>query len=159
MTRLGGWTAFVLTNQIALFVVTVLAGSVGPDPVSSYTYAYAFFQLPYGVIAVTVMSVVTPDLRQTGRREAGALPAPPVRRARAAVLIPSAVGMLLLARPAVPLLGVGHSTPAETATTGAALAMFALGLPGLCAYRTSCGCCSPCSAPGSPSTSTSSRTG
>ena len=27
-----------------------LAGSVaGPDPVSSYTYAYAFFQLPYGV--------------------------------------------------------------------------------------------------------------
>ena len=34
-------------NQLALFVVTVLAGSVaGPDPVSSYTYAYAFFQLP-----------------------------------------------------------------------------------------------------------------
>ena len=62
MTRLGGWTfGFVVANQIALFVVTVLAGTVaGPDPVSSYTYAYAFFQLPYGIIAVTVMSVVTP---------------------------------------------------------------------------------------------------
>ena len=53
----------------------MLAGSVaGPDPVSSYTYAYAFFQLPYGIVAVTVMSVVTPDLaaalvhRATGRR-------------------------------------------------------------------------------------------
>ena len=32
------------------------------------------------------------------------------------------------------LLGNGHSTPAETATTGAALAMFALGLPGFCGY-------------------------
>jgi putative peptidoglycan lipid II flippase len=140
VARLGGWTfGFVLANQIALFVVTVLAGSVaGPDPVSSYTYAYAFFQLPYGVIAVTVMSVVTPDLAErwsTGqqaaflRRMTGGL------RAVLALIIPSAVGMLLLARPAVALLlGNGHSTPAETATTGAALAMFALGLPGFCTY-------------------------
>ena len=68
MTRLGGWTfGFVLANQPALFVVTMLAGSVaGSDPVSSYTYAYAFFQLPYGVVAVTVMSVVTPDLARSG---------------------------------------------------------------------------------------------
>ncbi len=140
VVRLGGWTfGFVLANQLALFVVTVLAGSVaGPDPVSSYTYAYAFFQLPYGVIAVTVMSVVTPDLAEkwsTGnqaaflRRMTGGL------RAVLALIIPSAVGMLLLAKPAVALLlGNGHSTPAETATTGAALAMFALGLPGFCAY-------------------------
>jgi hypothetical protein len=106
--------------------------------VSSYTYAYAFFQLPYGVIAVTIMSVVTPDLAEkwsTGqetaflRRMTGGL------RAILALVIPSAVGMLLLARPAVELLlGHGHSTPGETATTGAALAMFALGLPGFCAY-------------------------
>jgi putative peptidoglycan lipid II flippase len=65
-------------------------------------------------------------------------------RAILALIIPSAVGMLLLARPAVALLlatpavavilGHGHSTPAETSTTGAALAMFALGLPGFCTY-------------------------
>ncbi len=140
VTRLGGWTfGFVLANQAALFVVTILAGSVaGSDPVSSYTYAYAFFQLPYGVVAVTVMSVVTPDLSEkwsTGQqtaflhRMAGGL------RAVLALIIPSAVGMLLLAKPAVALLlGIGHSTPAGTATTGAALAMFALGLPGFCAY-------------------------
>jgi putative peptidoglycan lipid II flippase len=140
VTRLGGWTfGFVLANQIALFVVTILAGSVaGPDPVSSYTYAYAFFQLPYGIVAVTVMSVVTPDLAErwsTGqqgaflRRMTGGL------RAVLALIIPSAVGILLLAKPSVALLlGNGHSTPAETATTGSALAMFALGLPGFCTY-------------------------
>ncbi len=138
--RLGGWTfGFVLANQLALFVVTVLAGSVaGPDPVSSYTYAYAFFQLPYGVIAVTVMSVVTPDLAEkwsTGRQSAFLRRMTGGLRAVLALIIPSAVGMLLLAKPAVALLlGNGHSTPAQTATTGAALAMFALGLPGFCTY-------------------------
>src|SRR6185437_5325423 len=140
VVRLGGWTfGFVVANQVALFIVTVLAGSVaGPDPVSSYTYAYAFFQLPYGIIAVTVMSVVTPDLaekwstdQQTAflHRMTGGL------RAILVLVIPSAVGMLLLARPTVELLlGHGHTTPAETATTGSSLAMFALGLPGFCTY-------------------------
>ncbi len=129
----------MLANQIALFVVTMLAGSVaGSDPVSSYTYAYAFFQLPYGIVAVTVMSVVTPDLAErwsTGQRPEFLHRMTGGLRAVLALIIPSAVGMLLLARPAVALLlGDGHSTPAETATTGAALAMFALGLPGFCTY-------------------------
>ena len=140
VTRLGGWTfGFVLANQIALFVVTILAGSVaGPDPVSSYTYAYAFFQLPYGIVAVTVMSVVTPDLAErwsTGQQAAFLQRMTGGLRAVLALIIPAAVGMLLLAKPSVALLlGNGHSTPAETATTGAALAMFALGLPGFCTY-------------------------
>ncbi|MFZ0251927.1 MAG: murein biosynthesis integral membrane protein MurJ, partial [Acidimicrobiales bacterium] len=140
VTRLGGWTfGFVLANQIALFVVTILAGSVaGPDPVSSYTYAYAFFQLPYGIVAVTVMSVVTPDLAErwsTGQQSAFLHRMTGGLRAVLALIIPSAVGILLLARPSVALLlGNGHSTPAQTATTGAALAMFALGLPGFCTY-------------------------
>ena len=43
--------------------------------------------------------------------------------------------MLLLAKPAVALiLGHGHSSPASTSDAGAALAMFALGLPGFCSY-------------------------
>ena len=140
VARLGAWTfGFVVANQVALFIVTVLAGSVpGPDPVSSYTYAYAFFQLPYGIIAVTVMSVVAPDLAEkwsTDQTEAFLHRMSGGLRAVLALVIPSAVGMLLLAKPAVALLlGFGHSTPAETATTGAALAMFALGLPGFCAY-------------------------
>jgi putative peptidoglycan lipid II flippase len=140
VARLGAWTlGFVVANQVALFIVTVLAGSVpGPDPVSSYTYAYAFFQLPYGIIAVTVMSVVAQDLAEkwsTDQTEAFLHRMSGGLRAVLALVIPSAVGMLLLAKPAVALLlGIGHSTPAETSTTGAALAMFALGLPGFCAY-------------------------
>jgi putative peptidoglycan lipid II flippase len=138
--RLGGWTfGFVLANQLALFLITVLAGTVpGPDPVSAYTYAYAFLQLPYGIVAVTIMSVVTPDLAEkwsTGQLQKFLHRLATGLRAILALIIPAAVGLLLLAKPAVALLlGNGHSTPAATATTGAALAMFALGLPGFCAY-------------------------
>ena len=140
VARLGGWTfGFVVANQVALFVVTVLAGSVaGPDPVSSYTYAYAFFQMPYAVVAVSVMSVVTPDLAGAGRRDSGrpsctAWPAACAPSSPSSSPPPS--GCCCWRDPPVALLlGDGHSTPAETATTGAALAMFALGLPGFCAY-------------------------
>jgi putative peptidoglycan lipid II flippase len=138
--RLSGWTfGFVLANQIAQFVVILLAGTAGgSDPVSSYTYAYAFLQMPYGIVAVTVMTVVAPDLAErwsTGQRTAFLERLSGGLRAMLALIIPSAVGMLLLAKPAVALLlGHGHSTAAGTVPTAEALAMFALGLPGFCTY-------------------------
>ena len=138
--RLSGWTfGFVVANQIAVFVIILLAGTAaGTDPVSSYTYAYAFMQMPYGIVAVTVMSVVAPDLAQrwtSGDRSAFLARLAGGWRAVLALIIPAAVGMLLLAKPAVALLlGHDHSTPGDTAITGSALAMFALGLPGFCSY-------------------------
>ena len=64
MVRLGLWTfGFVVANQVALFVVLALAvGAKGNGTVSSWTYAYTFMQMPYAVVAVSVMSAVTPDL-------------------------------------------------------------------------------------------------
>jgi putative peptidoglycan lipid II flippase len=140
VVRLSGWTfGFVVANQIALFVVTLLAGTAsGTDPVSSYTYAYAFLQMPYGIVAVTIMSVVTPDLAEkwsTGQTRAFLARLTSGWRAMLALMIPAAVAMLLLAKPAVALLlGHGNSTPAQTAPTGEALAFFALGLPGFSSY-------------------------
>jgi len=140
--RLGGWTfGFVVANQLALYVVMALAVGVrgtGAGPLSSYTYAYTFLQMPYAVVAVSIMSAVTPDLAErwstgdeTGfrRRLVGGL------RATLAVILPSAMGMLILAHPAVAiLLGHGRTSVAATETTGAALALFSVGLPGFCAY-------------------------
>jgi len=140
VVRLGGWTfGFVLANQLALFVVLALAvGVPGPDPVSSYTYAYTFMQMPYAVVAVSVMSAVTPGLSErwaTGdtdgftKRLSGGL------RAVLAVILPAAMGMFVLAKPAVDLLFAhGNYSVAASATTGSTLAMFALGLPGFCTF-------------------------
>ncbi len=140
ITRLAGWTfGWVVANQVALVVVLALAdGAKIPGAVSSYTYAYTFFLLPYGVVAVSVMTAVTPSL--SARWATDDLPAFRHRmafglRAILAIIIPSAVGMLILAHPLIDLvLAHGAETSANADSTGATLAMFALGLPGFCTF-------------------------
>jgi putative peptidoglycan lipid II flippase len=138
--RLAGWTfGWVVANQVALVVVLALAdGAREAGAVTAYTYAYTFFQLPYGVVAVSVMTAVTPslaarwtriDLRGFRRRMGIGL------RGMLAIVVPSAAGMLVLARPLIDLilLHVNESATSADAISGA-LAMFALGLPGFCTF-------------------------
>ncbi len=140
ITRLAGWTfGWVVANQVALVVVLALAdGAKIPGAVSSYTYAYTFFLLPYGVVAVSVMTAVTPSL--SARWATDDLPGFRHRmafglRGILAIIIPSAVGMVILAHPLIDLvLAHGAETAADADSTGATLAMFALGLPGFCTF-------------------------
>jgi putative peptidoglycan lipid II flippase len=140
IARLAGWTfGWVVANQVALVVVLALAdGAKVPGAVSSYTYAYTFFLLPYGVVAVSVMTAVTPSL--ASRWATGDLAGFRHRmafglRGILAIIIPSAVGMLILAHPLIDLvLAHGAETSASADSTAAALAMFALGLPGFCTF-------------------------
>ena len=136
--RLSGWTfGLVATNQIALLVVLALFNKV-PGGVSAYTYSYAFFQLPYGVVAISVMSAVTPDLAaRWARHDPGGFRKRWASGLRGilAVVLPSAAGELILAKPLVAvLLGYHASNPASTTPTAQALAMLALGLPGFCVF-------------------------
>ena len=135
--RLSGWTfGLVVANQIALLVVLALSEKVGPGAVSAYTYAYIFFQLPYGVVAVSIMSATAPEL--TARWAQGDLVAFRRRmgtglRAMLAIVIPAAAGELILARPLVALVA-GHGAAHNTTATAESLAMLALGLPGFCVF-------------------------
>lgn len=136
--RLSGWTfGLVVANQLALLVVLALSEKVGPGAVSAYTYSYIFFQLPYGIVAVSIMSATAPEL--TARWATGDLVAFRRRmgiglRAMLGIVIPAAAGELILARPLVALvLGHGAAHDATTATAQA-LAMLALGLPGFCVF-------------------------
>jgi len=137
--RLSGWTfGLVVANQIALLVVLGMSQKVGRGAVSAYTYAYTFFQLPYGVVAVSIMAATAPELTSLwsngdvdGFRKRMAVG----MRSMLAVIVPAAAGLLVLARPLVALLlGHGASTPAQTVPTATALAMLALGLPGFCLF-------------------------
>ena len=139
ITRLAGWTfGMVVANQVALVVVLALAdGAACRGAVSAYTYAYTFFQLPYGVVAVSVMSAVTPSL--SARWAHGNIVAFRHRmafglRSILAIVIPSAVGMIILAHPLIDLvLDHGAETPARRhhrGRTGHVL----LGLPGFCTF-------------------------
>jgi putative peptidoglycan lipid II flippase len=132
--RLSGWTfGFVVANQVALLVVLVLAGGRAGD-VAAYQAGQVFFLLPHGVFAVSVMTALQPDLAERwaardaagfGRHVAGGL------GTTATVIIPAAVGYLVLARPIVgAALEHGALDAGSASTTAGVLALFAAGLPG-----------------------------
>lgn len=62
MLRLSGWTVgYAIANQIALWVVLVLANGKSAGPFV-YLSAYAFFQLPHGLFAVSITTTIQPEL-------------------------------------------------------------------------------------------------
>lgn len=134
---MSGWTfAFVVANQVAVFVIMALAVHIGA--VSVYTYAFTFFQFPFAIAATSIIAIATPQIARAYTNDDVALVGSRFGRATAQVLtviLPSMVGYLLLARPAMTLvLQHGNLGPAGAKLTGAVLILFALGLPGFCVF-------------------------
>ena len=130
---LSGWTvAFVLANQIALFVVYLLANGRSGD-VTVYFLTYTIFLLPHGVVSVSIISAVQPELAD--RWAAGDLAGFRRQlsvgvRSIAALLVPAAVGYVVLARPIVAaLLEHGALGDAGADRVAGTLALMSLGLP------------------------------
>jgi putative peptidoglycan lipid II flippase len=130
--RLSGWTAgYVAVNQVALWIILVLAnGTTGG--VSIYQGAYIFFQLPHGLVAVSLMTTLSPELAETAaRRDFTAF-----RRNLALglrlmtlVILPASLGLALLAKPVVSLLlERGALTAGQADVTAACVALLAVGL-------------------------------
>jgi putative peptidoglycan lipid II flippase len=132
LIRVSGWTVgYVIANQIALFVVTVL-GNGTPGGPFVYVSAYAFFQLPHGLLAVSLATTFAPELASAAlRRDRGALREQLSRGLRlTALAIAPAVALYLgLARPiVVALLQRGAFSSADAADVADTLAAFAVGL-------------------------------
>jgi putative peptidoglycan lipid II flippase len=137
--RMSGWTfGYVIGNQLALFVLLVLMNGTDEGAVSAYTYAWLFFQLPYGLFAVSISTTFTPELASAA--SAGDLPAFRARfeqglRLILFVLLPSAVGLALLARPVVSVLLEREAFgAASVSTTADVLVLLALALPFFATY-------------------------
>jgi putative peptidoglycan lipid II flippase len=138
VVRLSGWTVgYVAANQVALFVVLALANSEGGN-VAAYQFAFIFFQLPHGLVAVSVMTTFAPDLASAAVAERWE-----TFRQRFAtgalliwgLLLPAAVGFVLLGDDLVSvLLERGSFDAADSAATGDVLQWFAVGLPGFSLY-------------------------
>jgi putative peptidoglycan lipid II flippase len=141
IVNLSGWTfGFVIANQLAVFVVSAIAVSIGESTLTAYTYASTFFQLPFGIVAVSVMTTVAPVLASRFTRGDNAGFAEHfglgLRRMLAGV-IPAVVGYLLLARPAISLISLGAGSTHSSGgahLTATMLELLALGLPGFCIY-------------------------
>jgi putative peptidoglycan lipid II flippase len=130
--RLSGWVVgYVISNQIALLVVLVLASTGHPGDVTAYQYAFIFFQLPHGLFAVSIMTTTEPEIA----RRASARDWPGMRddftlglRYLLLVVVPSSVALLVLAHPAVSVLIRGGFDANDAALTAKVLQGFAIGL-------------------------------
>ena len=129
VARQAGWTlGYVIANQVALVVVQIIARD-DPGAYSAYQYGFVFFQLPYGLVTVSIMTVWLPTLVRhwrDGDRAAMARRFVDGRTLLLLLLMPAAAGYLALSTPTVDtLLAWGEFEPRQTA---AALSGFALGL-------------------------------
>ncbi|MBV9283554.1 MAG: murein biosynthesis integral membrane protein MurJ, partial [Acidimicrobiia bacterium] len=138
VVRLSGWTfGYVISNQVAFWIALVLANGTRGG-VSAYSAAYIFFQLPYGILAVSILTALTPDLAERWSRHdmAGFHRRLGIGiRTGTLVLLPAAVGYVILARPLIALLlEHGHFTSANAHLTAGVLVWLAVGLPAFSLY-------------------------
>ncbi len=137
--RLGSWTLLVVVaNQASLYVLLAFAfGTGGSGPVSAYTYGWSFMQMPYAVVVVSVLGVLTPQLASlaTSRDLFGL--AERLRfglRQSLVIIIPCTVALVILAQPLVGIL-LNHLNDATDLPAGTVLAILAAGLPGFTVFQ------------------------
>jgi putative peptidoglycan lipid II flippase len=138
VVMLSGWVVgVVVANQLAFLVAQYLAVPVSGG-ISAYQTANLFFQLPNAVIAISVISVVTPELaEQWTRGDLTRFRATVIRAFRVVtvVLVPAAVLFVALARPLMAVvLHHGVTTVQGTHLVAGALIGFAVGMPGYFAF-------------------------
>ena len=137
--RLGSWTLLVVVaNQASLYVLLAIAFGVGGNgPVSAYTYGWSFMQMPYAVVVVSVLGVLTPQLAQfatlgdydsLSERLAFGL------RQSLVIIIPCTVALIILAQGVVGIL-LNHADVATRLPAGTVLAILAAGLPGFTIFQ------------------------
>lgn len=132
MLRLSGWTlAYVVTNLVGYGIVQVLANGVGD--VTIWAYAWMFFQLPYGLWTVSVMTTYMPELAHdwtTGAIESFRTRLDGGLRLILVIALPAAVGLILLSSPVVSLvLEHGQFSTEAGDTTANTVSAFLFGLP------------------------------
>jgi putative peptidoglycan lipid II flippase len=138
--RLATWVVvYVVANQVGYLVVLILAGE-RQGGYTAYAAAFILFQLPHAIFAVSIFTALLPAM--SSRWTARDLPGfrdllSQGIRATAVILIPAALGYLVLARDIVRLLlehGVAD-TPESGDLVAEVLVFFAIGLFAFSAFQ------------------------
>jgi len=138
--RLSSWTiGIVLANQASLALILAFAfGIGGAGPVSSYTYGWSFMQMPYAVVAVSIMAAVTPRLARHwthGEHAEFAAQFSQGLRATMGIILPASVGLAILSQPIVALLLYRGQGGHGRLLAGTVLGVLAVGLPGFTCFQ------------------------
>jgi len=126
-------------TQVNVVVGQYLASYLATGSIASLFYAFRVTELPLGVFAVAIATVVLPLMsRQAARGDRAAMldTLNFALRQVAFITLPATVGLLLLRREVVSVLFErGAFDAGSTASTAAALAAYAIGLVGVAGVR------------------------
>jgi putative peptidoglycan lipid II flippase len=138
LIQLSLWTfGYVVANQVALVVIKNLA-SPGSGLVDAYSKAFVLFQLPHGLLAVSIATTFLPDLARLAANSDHTAFADRMSRGitlTALFTVPASFGLFVLSKPIIGLvLQHGNFSAEATVNTARALSGLALGLTGFSVY-------------------------
>jgi putative peptidoglycan lipid II flippase len=141
LARLATWVVvYVVANQLAYLVIIVLNNRVAPeDGITAYSQAFVFFQLPYAIFAVSIFTAILPGMAERwtdGSPEGVRTLFSRGVRDMVVIVVPAAIGYVVLARPIVAMLAeYGAVTPAGADLLARTLQAFSIGLPFFAAFQ------------------------
>ncbi|MEQ4715992.1 murein biosynthesis integral membrane protein MurJ [Nonomuraea sp. B19D2] len=137
MGRAGVWTiGYVIVTQLGFMLTTNLASAAGNvvdgHGISSYTLAFQLFQLPYGIIGVSVITAMLPRMSRAvgeGRLDDVRSEFGSSVRLICSLMVPVSL-LLMVLGPAitVPIYGHGANTVADAVYIGNVLQVYGLAL-------------------------------
>lgn len=122
---------YVVTNIVGVSFRNASALAVTEDGPSVLMYAWTFYQLPYGILAVALATAVFTELADAaGRKDIHGLKEHFSRglRATGVLMIPAAALLIALAEPLVSLYRVGAFQASDVPRVAMALRLWAAGL-------------------------------
>jgi putative peptidoglycan lipid II flippase len=138
LLTMSGWTlGFVAANQVAVAVVRNLA-QPGSGDAAAYFYAFTFFVLPHGLLAVSLSTTFQPELaRAFGQSDHLAFVTQATLGIRMVAVLTLPAGVLLFVL-RDPIIGLafqrGAFSAVDAANTARALGGFSVGLVGFSVY-------------------------
>lgn len=138
MARKGSWLiVYVVVNIVAVSFRNAFATATLPDGSAALQYAWMWYQLPYGVLAVSYLSAVFPELSHTaGTKDWAGFKSylSAGLRSMSLLILPSAALLLALGTPLVSLYRFGNFPADAVPLVTASLAGWTVGLFFFAAY-------------------------
>jgi len=122
---------YVVTNLVSVSFRNASALAASPKGVSVLTYAWVFYQLPYGILAVALATAVFTELAETaGQKDWSAFKRTfsSGLRATGILMLPTSALLIALATPLVSLYRVGNFKQSDVPVVAGALRWWAVGL-------------------------------
>lgn len=122
---------YVVTNLVGVSFRNASALAVSPDGPSVLMYAWTFFQLPYGILAVALATAVFTELADdAGRKDYGALKEHfgVGLRSTGALMLPASALLIALSEPLISLYRAGAFKAEDVPVVASALRLWACGL-------------------------------